>query len=319
MPRGSAVIRQTAAALWVLAVCLFSAAATAGARLEPAGTAVWRAGVEGFGSFSGLVVTAGGSRFVAVSDKGYVATGTLSRRLGRLSRVDLVRHGRLLDLDGVPVARFDIDAEGLAQTPDGRLWVSFEAEHRIWGYDAPFEAAQAALPPSPDHDRLQNNSAFEALASGPDGALFAIPERSGVLTRPFPVDRFLNGRWKRFAFVPRSGPWLVVGADVGPDGRLYVLERDFVMLRGFRTRIRRFALAPGPLKGEEVLLTTSFSALDNMEGISVWRDSDGAKRITLIADDNQSLLQRTLLAEYKVIEPPALRPRLRPRRARGGL
>ena len=72
----------------------------------------------------------------------------------------------------------------------------------------------------------------------------------------------------------RDGDFLVVDADFGPDGKLYVLERDFGWL-GFRTRVRRFALGPDGLGDEVTLLETPFGELDNMEGISVWRDAAG--------------------------------------------
>ena len=77
-----------------------------------------------------------------------------------------------------------------------------------------------------------------------------------------------------------------------------MLERDFHWLTGFRTRIRRFTLGPGGFENEEIVLETGFGDLDNMEGIAVWRDENGATRITLISDDNQSFLQSTIFAEY---------------------
>ena len=46
------------------------------------------------------------------------------------------------------------------------------------------------------------------------------------------------------------------------------------------------------------LLETRLGELDNMEGISVWRDADGRIRVTLISDDNFFPLQQTMFAEY---------------------
>ena len=37
-------------------------------------------------------------------------------------------------------------------------------------------------------------------------------------------------------------------ADFGPDGQLYLLERDFGWLAGFATRVRRFTLGPDGLR-----------------------------------------------------------------------
>jgi hypothetical protein len=38
-----------------------------------------------------------------------------------------------------------------------------------------------------------------------------------------------------------------------------------------------------------------------MEGISVWRDGEGAIRVTLLSDDNFFPLQRTMFAEFLVV------------------
>jgi hypothetical protein len=40
-----------------------------------------------------------------------------------------------------------------------------------------------------------------------------------------------------------------------------------------------------------------------MEGLSVHRAADGALVLTLISDDNFSLLQRTLLLQFGLAEP----------------
>jgi len=37
---------------------------------------------------------------------------------------------------------------------------------------------------------------------------------------------------------------------------------------------------------------------DNLEGVSVWRDADGALRATLVSDDNFRFLQQTEIVEY---------------------
>jgi hypothetical protein len=42
--------------------------------------------------------------------------------------------------------------------------------------------------------------------------------------------------------------------------------------------------------------------IDNMEGLSVHRDADGALVLTLISDDNFSLVQRTLLLQFTLNE-----------------
>ena len=144
------------------------------------------------------------------------------------------------------------------------------------------------------------NSGLEALAIDTAGTLHAIPERSGRLERPFPVYRYRDGRWIDPLSLRRDGPFLVSDATFGPDGRLYVLERDFEWLGGFRTRVRRFELGADGLDGETTLLETRFGELDNMESIAVWQDPEGRTRVLLLSDDNFFMLQRTVFAEYVV-------------------
>ncbi len=182
----------------------------------------------------------------------------------------------------------------------GRAFVSFEGFDRIRRYDD-IAGPAASVPGHPAFDRLQRNSALEALAIDTEGRLYAIPERSGGLDRPFPVWRFESGRWERWSDLRRDGPYLVVGADIGPDGRLYVLERDFRWI-AFATRVRRFEIGPDGLGNEETLLETALGDFQNMEGISVWRDAAGTLRVTLISDDNFHPLQRTEIAEFRLVE-----------------
>ena len=279
-----------------LAAALAAAGPAAADLVDRTARVVWSEAWPGFGSFSGLHVSADGQRCVTVSDKGAFAAGRFLRDGGRLTGVTPLRHGPLRAPDGTPLSGRRIDAEGLTAGPDGRLYVSFEAVDRIAVYD------DIALPPvhlpSPAvFATLQNNSALEALASDTVGRLYAIPERSGALDRPFPIYRFDGGGWDQPFAVPRRPPYLVTGAEIGPDGRLYVLERDYSFL-GFRTRIRRFAIGAAGLSGEETVVETGFGRFDNLEGIALWQDAAGRIRILCISDDNARIFQRTEFVEF---------------------
>jgi len=122
------------------------------------------------------------------------------------------------------------------------------------------------------------------------------------LVKDRPVQRFMGGEWDEDLSIPRSKRFLVVGADFGPDGRLYVLERDFDVISAFKTRIRRFTLSKEGFDAGETLLETRFSALGNAEGISLWTDADGQTVITLISDDNFNGFQKTWVTEYTLVE-----------------
>ena len=82
---------------------------------------------------------------------------------------------------------------------------------------------------------------------------------------------------------------------MGPDGRLYVLERDFTGL-GFRSRLRRLNIDGS---GEEILLTTATGTHDNLEGLDVWADAEGL-RATMISDDNRYFFQETQFVDYRL-------------------
>ncbi|KKL74230.1 hypothetical protein LCGC14_2066980 [marine sediment metagenome] len=265
------------------------------------GNYAWTGDDARLGGLSGIEVTADGSGIVAISDRGWLIQGALSRSNGAVSGVTINSFTRLQDLKGEPVSKRFSDAEGLALGDDGTLFVSFEAQHRVWSYPEPGGPAKW-MSRHPDFEDMQNNSSLEALAVGPDGAVYTMPERSGRLDRPFPVYRFQNGSWDQPFSIPRRGEHLAVGADFGPDGKFYLLERHFTGIFGFSTRIRRFTLGPDGFTDEEVLLKTWTGRHDNLEGISAWRGPNGEVRLTLVSDDNFHLLQRTELVDYVIDE-----------------
>jgi hypothetical protein len=285
----------------VVVLALGACSVTAGAPgLEREALVTWRESHPDFGGFSAVEVLDEGRRFVAVTDRGYWATGEMQREDGRLVGIVMTGIGPILGVRGAPLTGRDADAEAIARGPDGAFYLAFEAHHRIRRYPeigGPAEHVEGHA----DFPRLQTNSGLEALAIGADGTIYAIPERSGALDRPFPVFRKREGQWDRELSLVREGEFLVTGADFGPDGRLYIVERQFAML-GFRTRVRRFALGPEGFDRGETLLETAWMELDNMEGISVWEDEEGVVRITLLSDDNFFPLQRTIFAEYVLHE-----------------
>lgn len=268
---------------------------------EYVGSFVWKRDWEGFGGFSGLEVNEDGSGFVAIGDRGWIATGELLREGGTISEVGGDPPVPLRTPDGGPLGRHETDAEGLAIGDGGRIHVSFEADHRVWSYGDPDSAAER-LPGHADFEGMQNNSSLEALAIGPDGALYTFPERSGALNRPFQAYRYRDGEWTKPFAIPRRGGFLPVGADFGPDGRFYLLERRLAGLSGFSTRIRSFELDGDRIWDERRVLETAAGTHGNLEGIALWMDGDGAVRITLISDDNFLGFLATEFVEYRLAD-----------------
>lgn len=260
----------------------------------------WQMDDDNFGGLSGLEVWPDGSRFLTISDKGMYTEGRILRdEAGRIVEVTAGPMRPLRARGEGGLARGRTDSEGLAVAPDGRVYISFEGVARVLEYDRIDGAAQN-LPAHPDFAVMQTNSALEALAVDGAGTLYTLPERSGALAKPFPVYRFRNGTWDKPFTLPRRGSFLAVDADVGPDGRFYLLERDFQGLAGFASRVRSFALGEGGLTDERVEMESATGQHDNLEGLSVWRDGAGVIRLTMIADDNFSFFQTTEIVEYRL-------------------
>ncbi|WP_323763904.1 esterase-like activity of phytase family protein [Marinovum sp.] len=256
----------------------------------------WRSEAPGFGGFSGIELAEDGESFVAISDRGAFVEGRLIRKNGRITGIEASAPQPLMNTDGKPMHRkVAQDAEGLAITADGRRYISFEGRARVWAY--PDMARAKALPEHPDFTGLQRNSSLEALAVDSRGWLYTLPERSGQMTRPFPVYRFNGTRWDQPFSIPRLGGFQPTGADIGPDGMFYLLEREFTGL-GFRSRVRRFALTADALGPGETLLESHLARHDNLEGLSVTRTATGQIRLTMVSDDNFNPFQRGEIVEY---------------------
>ncbi len=278
--------------LMILAALIFGAA-PAWAGSTYLGSYVWPERAHGAGGFSAIETD--GRGFVALSDRARIVDGQFERNAeGLITGVDILRSEPLRNERNGLLTGKNADSEGLAIDSHGRRWVSFEGKARVRAETG--AGGPETLPLHPDFPGLQLNSALESLAIDADDNLYTIPERSGRIDRPFPVYRWKDGQWDIACTIPRRGAFLVAGADIGPDGKLYVLERDFAGI-GFRSRVRRFDLVGGH---EEVLLETGIGVHDNLEGISVWRDDAGRLRLTMISDDNFRFFQKTEFVEYAV-------------------
>ncbi|WP_308917591.1 esterase-like activity of phytase family protein [Jannaschia sp. LMIT008] len=254
------------------------------------GAQTWVGGWHGSGGYSGLWVSPDGRDFLTVSDRGGWVRGRLVRDArGAVAGVEGAERGAFLGRGG-PLRGLSADAEGLA-VRDGTVFVSFEQDHRVMRFADPAAPGERL----PDIEGLappRPNNGLEALAVDAAGRLFAITETAEP--QGFPVFVGEGGVWTRAFHVSRRGGFLVVGADIGPDGRLYVLERDFALI-GFRSRIRSFDPSGGDEREEMV---SALGSHDNLEGLAIWRDDAGRLRATMISDDNFRAVQRTEFVDY---------------------
>lgn len=256
----------------------------------------WRGSDPQLGGMSALEIGADGSSFTALSDRGGWTQGRLVRDAGgRIVRVEAAPVRLLRGKGKAPLAAGRNDSEGLAVAPDGSAYVSLEGVARVLHYprlDGPAEN----LPLAPAFRKMRRNASLEALAISPDGALYTLPEGRETDRGPIPVYRYRAGQWDQPFAIPRQGAFLPVGADFGPDGKLYVLERQFAGLLGFASRVRRFT----PDGAGETVLQTPLGRHDNLEGLAVWRDGPGQLRLSMIADDNFRFFLRTEIVEYRI-------------------
>lgn len=249
-----------------------------------------------FGGFSGLLIENG--RLTAVSDAGWLLKAELRDGADGVS-LHKASFRQLLDSEGRRLRKRGGDAEALARV--GRqLWIAFERDHRLEHY--PDQRPRAEIR-NRSFEALRSNSGLEALATLPDSRMLAIAEGGDADGFPvFLVSR--SGAVKR-ASLPRIGNHAVTGADVGPDGRLYVVLRSYFPLLGVSIRVHSYRLTPDGLPDaatHKVLAAfESASGIDNMEGIAVWTDARGRTRLTLIADNNFNSIQRNLLMDFEFV------------------
>ncbi|MFC7475220.1 esterase-like activity of phytase family protein [Dankookia sp. GCM10030260] len=273
-----------------------------GGRLELLGGLQLDDEALGFGGLSALHLDAD-LQVTAISDLANWMTARIVLRDGRPTGLAGLRTGPLGDGAGQPLPRgFGGDAESLARLPDGTWLVGFERWHRIRAYQR-LDGPGRYVPAPPGLEKAGGNGGLEALAALADGRLLAITEAMSVHDQPGVVRAWLRGaagEWMPLAYRPGEGLSPSDAAPL-PDGGALVLERSFSLFGGFGGRLMRIpaaalhAAGPGTvLEGEEILRIAAPLPVDNFEGVSAVRVG-GRTLVALVSDDNQNLLQKTLL------------------------
>ncbi len=259
----------------------------------------WSDDADEFGGMSGLAIIDGGMALRAVSDGGVLFKAGLSRdATGKITAVKTEGHSRFLDNLGRRVAGFHADAEALRIAADHSLIVAFEGYARV----ARFAPPDMMPKPLQIWDRFRSlwgNEGIEALAIADSGQIIA------VLEGPLPG----SARYRTFVYaggtVWTDGPDLIsdgafqaTDADYGPDGRLYVLERDLSVLWGFTTRISAYSPLATGFSAPAVMMVTARGEYGDFEGLDVWADARGRTIATVISDSNFLPFARTTIAEF---------------------
>jgi hypothetical protein len=227
--------------------------------------------------------------------------------------LDDVEAAPMLGPDGRPItARGWFDSESIAL--DGSLvYIGLERVNQVLRFDFArgFTRARGEVVPMPPAvKKLPFNKGLEALVFVPKGlplagTLIAISERG--LDRDGNLIAFLVGGPTPGQFsVRRTDGFDVSDATLLPSGELLLLERKFSLLAGVGIRIRRIALAsvaPGAvIDGPSIFNADLDHEIDNMEGLDAHVTPQGDTVLTMISDDNFSMIQRTLLLQFTLVE-----------------
>lgn len=269
-----------------------------------------------FGGYSGLAIEAPG-RFLALSDKGKFLRFALPEAPSRSS----VALG-LLNKDA-KIAKDLGDCEAVARDPlSGTLWCAYESFNAVFRY-GPDLREQARYRPSAMQD-WPSNKGPESMARLADGRFMVIAETyesddGGYPALLFPDDPTLGGVPASFTF---SGPdgYRPTDAAQLPDGRVLILMRRLLWPVPARFAAKLAIADPAAITPSGVWTATEIASfggpvpLDNYEGLAVEPQADGSVHLWIISDDNDAVMQRTLLLKLalypdRIPRAPASKPR----------
>ena len=265
-----------------------------------------------FGALSSFRFLSPDGRFIGVADTGLWFFGTIVHdEDGRPTNVADFTMSPILDVNGMTGEKWTTDAESIAVRGDF-VTVGFEREHRISQFKldpkhigGPVAELDFLVP----RYELRINRGFETIAYAPEdsplqGALVAVAERS-IDSHGNVFAAILDGPLKGVFTVDRRDEFDITDGAFLPDGDLLLLERSFSMAAGVAMRLRRIEAAtirPGSVADGPVLLQADMGyQIDNMEALDVWRRADGATIVSLMSDDNHSILQRNLYLEFQLV------------------
>ncbi|ODN69868.1 esterase-like activity of phytase family protein [Methylobrevis pamukkalensis] len=274
------------------------------------------------GGLSALVLSRDGTRLRALSDDGVELRARLVRNAeDRPVGLADAAIRALVIADQRMSRKSDLDTEGFDLVmEDGQAvaYVSLEGSPRVArgviGADGWIgELEKLDLPR--EVRRIDGNAGLESIAVAPKGSrlagrFLAIAEQAPKGEADSPGWIFRQGtRDQRAApsfTVALSDGYSVTDAVFLPGGDLLILERRFGFSYGVGMRLRRIPgrdIRPGARLDGKVLVEASLAhEIDNMEGLAVWRDAAGRTRLSLVSDDNHSVLQRTLYLEFVLAE-----------------
>lgn len=266
------------------------------------------------GALSAFRFLTPGGDFIGVADTGFWYFGTIKRDpYGKPAGIGQFRMQQMVDSTGrAGKKKWEVDAEGLS-VKDGIATVGFERNHRVSqfridpnGMGTPLGELDFLIPKK----ELRGNRGFETVTNAhphgqQEGGLVVVSEKS--LDKDGNIfAAIIEGPNKGIFTVKRNDEFDITDGAFLPNGDLLLLERSFSMATGVKMRLRRIygeSVAKGQVADGPVLFEADMGyQIDNMEGLDVWTRSDGAQMVSLVSDDNHSILQRNLYLEFRLHE-----------------
>jgi hypothetical protein len=261
-----------------------------------------------WGGLSGMVLSSDGTTLTAIADVGFWYRWQLHHDAsGRLVGISDAETGPLLDQGGKPVAgKANGDAESVSRAPGGSLCVTFEQRHRIWRYDGPgnpfLSAAHPVRTPAAMATLPKNEGIEAAVFLGADRMLLL---SEGGRTASGDLQGWIGAgkRWQPLTLAA-TGEFVPTDLSMLPNGDVLLLERSYSLLAGAGARLSILpiaSIAPGArLAGREIAVIRPPLTVDNFEDVAARKAADGATLIYIMSDDNQNLLERTLLLQFRL-------------------
>lgn len=227
---------------------------------------------------------------------------------GTLASVDLVASYKLHNMDGKRLKGKHRDSEGAFVVNagngihgDSEVVISFEKNPQIIRFTPQGKLIEPYTLPSLLADKKNYRSAnqmLEAVALHPEKGILTIAQRP-MKDRKKQLLHALSGESWDYRMEKHKGNG-VTAMEVLPDGRILFMERAWHSLLSpliVNLKEGRFS-ADGELKvGVVATLDSSKGwSLDNFEGLTRHR----GQRFFMVSDDNNSLLQRTLLFYFEL-------------------
>lgn len=201
-----------------------------------------------------------------------------------------------------------VDIEAATRDPEsGRYWITLENDHGVYRFDAA-NGADGLLKLDGEALGWTDNTGAEAMTRLSDGRFVIVPEgrRVGLIFAGDPVEQ---GAYRTFDYLPPVPGHGATDIAQLPDGRVLLLLRNLDVSGGLPPFESKIAIGPAPQAGGKwaphiTLDLAGAVPRENYEGLAVRAHPDGTVAVWLIADDNMSVMQRTLVVKL-VFDPDA--------------